>query len=354
MVELLECNFCGGIIPFDRTIIHIRLKHSKMKNYGYKRYTGSVHFLKCNACNYSIPAVEMEKQYHKKRCHKDASVSMFNENEIFIDEWIKCGICRRYYITRDMSLHYQDEHKDRMDKNGVPNFEFVNRSNVLNQDTPVQQIPSQQLVSKHKPNESNKQKPISTQKNIAELEEPIFVKCEYCGRDLPPNFIDDHIQQEHVTDIEDNDKDDNDDSTSLSSHNNGNSRSHDPNPKTNQTLDNDIAPIVARVKCERCSKKIRLHKIEKHIRRKHSKETKTKKKLNRKINEISSVEIRPANKDRKVSESVSLNGDEHKNQGEVKEESYTIYVSKNELEKFLLAKRIYPKNGMFYLKDSQN
>lgn len=306
MVELLEYNFCGGIVPFDRTIIRIKARHSSMKNYGYKEFTGSVHFSKCNACNYSVPALEIEKQYNKKRCHKDASVSMFNENELFIDEWIKCGICKRYNITRDMPLHYQDEHKDQIDKNGVPNFEFFNQSNLLNQDTPVQQIPAQQLVSDHEPNVSNKPKPISTQENAAELEEPIFVKCEYCGRELPSNCIDDHIQQDHVTDIEDNDEDENDDSTSLSSHNNGNSRANDPNPRTNQSLNNNIAPILARVKCEHCSKNIRLHKIEKNIRRKHSKESKTKKKLKRKvISKISSIEIRPANESRTVSESFS-------------------------------------------------
>lgn len=357
MARIMQCTICNRLVARNKTKGHFMFQHKRLPP-SAMRYTQpkcAKFFIQCLVCHKTIGGAVKHRIDHQQKYHSELPASkLFNNKKVLIENAVKCILCKNFIPVKLSDSHLKEEHpgehSEQMNVNKRPNPNTDN--GTVKSDKEETSNGSNKIVE---PANSRESKQDEIEVDDVESEEQIFVRCDYCGKELLPSYIDDHILQEHVTGIEENDEDDNDDSVSLSSHKNGNNSANEQHSETNQKLNDSKASIVSHVNCEHCSKKVRLDKIEKHIQRKHSNETETKKKLKRKIiSETGSVDIMPANKSRTVSESVSLNGDEYNNERCDEEEFYTIYVTKNELEKFLLAKRVYPKNGMFHLKNSPN
>lgn len=299
LIDVLECGLCGRAVASNRMHAHHSASH-RFFPFDYSQYRPSPlanYFIKCKLCALVIMANPKDKEFHWMKRHGREELSkLFDDKQLILDRWWNCEFCRKNIRESAYRSHLKEMHP---------------------------------TESKTEDVETNNTQPIETGPPDVEendLLEELFVRCEYCGGEFLPEQLDDHVQQEHVTDIEDND-DDEDETISISSH----------ASKANQQTDGKVA--AKHIKCEHCSKRIRLEKMDKHIRRKHS--TKKTKSDRKRKSSVSSVDVVNGSNDE--SKSVSNDGEK---------EFYTIYVSKNELQKFLNANRIYPKDGQFHLKDT--
>lgn len=108
------------------------------------------------------------------------------------------------------------------------------------------------------------------------------------------------------------------------------------------------------IKCEFCEKRIRSDRMEKHLQRKHSVNTIVLDSDEDDKNQQTKIKIeKQSPAERKVaSKAIESSKSAEKLENEKEIEYYPIRVSKTALEQFLKEKRIFPKNGQFYLKDN--
>lgn len=329
IVGIVNCGLCDRIIPCNRTRVHHKNQHSTIpfKKIPFKPTGRANYFIKCKICANVIPSSKCDKEYHLKKHHPQMRMSaLFNENDLILDRWINCSMCRRNLRESIFKRHLKEEH---------PN-EAIEMSNENDQQTSDIQINEKYLQEKltwYKLPVIAPAEPLTTEllpeipnSPIDQSSIELYVRCEYCGIELLPEQIDKHIQQEHVTDVEDDDDDDN----NVVPDTTGNSVVN----QTNVKIENLVA---THTNCDQCSKRVRINKMAKHIRRKHSVESSKKSKRKRKLSVTSSTGT-----EREID---STNGSTNET------EYYTIFVSKIELQKFLNHNRIYPKDGQFYLKD---
>lgn len=129
------------------------------------------------------------------------------------------------------------------------------------------------------------------------------------------------------------------------------------NVATSSTSSNSsLASSDTCIKCEICGEKIHMSTMEQHIQEEHLMDifvVDSDDEMNRKDSlKIKSEQINDApNQVSEIASSKSMK-QTNSNEDDDSTEFYQIRVSKSEMEKFLLANRIYPKGGDFYLKDS--
>lgn len=327
VISLLRCNLCEQDVLSPRTRNHYLSLHPGVPlhqmSFRIVSYNVDV-FLKCKMCAANVGFSRKEQTNHKSEFHQTSYYhDVFDESNWFIDVKMECQFCQKSMPKCDLEKHLNNVHP----KGAQNSFQAAPHKNSTR---PIEEtrneipVPSTSAVI----SATTSKKPVE---QTDQLVNELFVRCEYCNKEYLPEHLDDHVQREHVTDIEDNDEDD-DDFESVSMCGSAVSESK-PLPSTH-------------VKCEFCSKRFRLEKIDKHVRRKHTDKSNTKRKeknTKKRKRSVSTSSVEVSN-----GHTASSNANESKNE----EEFYTIYVSKNELQNFLNQNRIYPKGGEFYLKDS--